>query len=137
MKFSSARNRSFVTIRALAIIVLALATVCAHTQTMSMGQTTKPDGKLTRVEDHKKICMLTNRAYDKDLIPIEVEGRTYYGCCNMCKTMLAKDPTQREAIDLISKKSVDKSLAVIGVSSNGAVAYFENEKNLEAYNAAH
>jgi hypothetical protein len=30
---------------------------------------------------------------------------------------------------------VDKSLAVIGVASNGSVFYFENEQNLEKFNS--
>jgi YHS domain-containing protein len=97
--------------------------------------TPEPSGKLTKVDDNSKICMVTNRAYDKPQIPVQVEGKTYYGCCEMCKGMLTKDATQRTAIDPVSKKPVDKSKAVIGVGANGGVYYFQNEKNLETYNA--
>jgi YHS domain-containing protein len=103
---------------------------------MVMGSdATKSGGKLTKVEDHKKICMVTNKAFEKDQIPIEVEGRTYYGCCEMCKTALANNPEKRTAIDPISNHKVDKSMAVIGVDANGKVLYFENDQNLAAYNS--
>jgi YHS domain-containing protein len=102
---------------------------------MGMSQSSKPEGKLTKVEDHKKICMVTNKAFDKDQIPVEVEGRTYYGCCEMCKTLLTSNPDKRGAVDPVSNKKVDKSSAVIGVASNGKVLYFENEKNLDTYNS--
>jgi YHS domain-containing protein len=103
---------------------------------MAMGSdATKASGKLTKMEDHKKICMVTNKAFEKDQIPIEVEGRTYYGCCEMCKTALSSDPEKRTAVDPISNKKVDKSSAVIGVDPKGRVLYFENDKTFAAYNA--
>src|ERR1700681_4087393 len=108
----------------------------SQSSTMPMGsKSSKPEGKLTKVEDHKKICMVTNKAFDKDQIPVEVEGRTYYGCCEMCKTLLTSNPDKRGAVDPVSNKKVDKSSAVIGVASNGKVLYFENEKNLDTYNS--
>jgi YHS domain-containing protein len=100
---------------------------------MQMGQTA-PQGKVTKVEDNKKICMVTNRAYDKEQIPVTVSGKTYYGCCEMCKSMLTGDPSKRMAVDPVSNRKVDKSEAVIGVAANGGVIYFQNDKDLEAYN---
>ena len=35
--------------------------------------------------------MITEAVYEKDQIPVTVDGKTYYGCCDMCKEMLAKD----------------------------------------------
>ena len=100
---------------------------------MSMGQPV-PEGKVTKVSDNTKICMVTNRAYDKPQIPVKVEGKTYYGCCDMCKSMLTNNADQRSAIDPVSKQKVDKSAAVIGVTTNGGVIYFKNDKDLEEYN---
>jgi YHS domain-containing protein len=94
----------------------------------------KPESKLIQA-DPKKICMVTNTAFDKDQIPVQIKGRTYYGCCEMCKGELEKDPKQRVAIDPVSGKKVDKSRAVIGIASNGGVFYFENSGNLEKYNS--
>jgi YHS domain-containing protein len=108
--------------------------VGANPAPMSMAQPV-PEGQVTKVEDNKKICMVTNRAYDKPQIPVTVNGKTYYGCCEMCKTTLTNNPNQRTAVDPVSKKKVDKSEAVIGVTANGGVVYFQNDKDLDAYNA--
>jgi YHS domain-containing protein len=102
---------------------------------VAMGQdAAKPEGKLVQA-DPKKICMVTNKAFDKDQIPVQIKGRTYYGCCEMCKGELEKDPKQRVAIDPVSRKKVDKSQAVIGVAPNGGIVYFESIGNLEKYNS--
>jgi YHS domain-containing protein len=88
---------------------------------------------LTRVEDVKKVCMVNNQVFDKDQIPVEVEGRMYYGCCEMCKERLAKDQAARTAIDPVSGKTVDKATAVIGALPDGKTIYFESETNLRQY----
>jgi YHS domain-containing protein len=90
------------------------------------------EGALTRVEPGL-VCMINNQFMDKPQIPVEVEGTTYYGCCEMCKTKLAEDPSSRAAVDPVSGATVDKAHAVIGKTSTGAVFYFENERNLAAY----
>jgi YHS domain-containing protein len=89
-------------------------------------------GALTRVEP-SLVCMINNQFMDKPQIPVEVEGTTYYGCCEMCKTKLASDPASRSAIDPVSGATVDKAHAVIGKNGANAVFYFENEQNLAAY----
>ncbi len=88
--------------------------------------------KLTKVEP-VKVCMVNNTLFAKDQIRVEVEGKTYFGCCAMCKERLTKDPKSRTAIDPVSKQSVDKATAVIGANSAGRVFYFENEENLAAF----
>jgi YHS domain-containing protein len=93
----------------------------------------KPTGKLTRVET-KTVCMINEHAMGKDQIPIEIEGRTYYGCCDMCKKALAADASKREAVDPVSGKKVDKATAVIAAQQDGRVFYFESEANLAKYN---
>ena len=94
-----------------------------------------PAGRLTKI-DARMVCMVRNHAFDEPQIPIEIKGKTYYGCCEMCKGMLAKDHKQRVAIDPISKRKVDKATAVIGVGSNKGILYFENDANLEKYNSS-
>ena len=92
-----------------------------------------PTGPLTKV-DPKMVCMVNEMAMGKEQIPVEVDGKTYYGCCEMCKTALAKDASKRTAVDPISGKSVDKATAVIGAQDDGRVFYFENEENLAKVN---
>ena len=93
----------------------------------------KPNGKLTRVET-KTVCMINEHAMGKDQIPIEIDGRTYYGCCEMCKKALAADAAKRVAVDPVSGKQVDKATAVIASQEDGRVFYFENEANLAKHN---
>jgi YHS domain-containing protein len=104
---------------------------------MSMGDSPspQPSGKLTKVDSPKRVCMVTNKAFPDDQIPVEVEGKTYYGCCEMCKGRLTSDAKLRTAVDPVSQKTVDKADAVIAADSKGKVFYFENDDNLVAYNA--
>lgn len=114
---------------------LALAAVCALVLVVSGlswagNEAAKP--ALTKVET-KKVCMVNNQVFDKDQIPVAVEGKTYYGCCEMCKERLAKDAESRTATDPVTGKKVDKATAVIAALPDGKVLYFESEKTLEQY----
>ena len=80
-----------------------------------------------------RVCMVNNTVFPKDQIPVKVDGKTYFGCCEMCKGRLATDASLREATDPISGKPVDKAKAVIGAQPDGKVLYFENEKTFSAY----
>lgn len=110
----------------LALSLLALAS-------SSFADAAAAAAGLKKVET-KYVCMINDQVFDKVQIPVEVEGKTYYGCCAMCKERLAKDPESRKAVDPYSQKEVDKATAVIGADAEGTVQYFENEKNLEEYN---
>lgn len=79
------------------------------------------------------VCMVNNRVYDREQIPVRVGTRTYYGCCEGCKGRLAHDAQIRVAIDPVSGQVVDKATAVAGALPDGRVYYFESEKNLRAY----
>lgn len=93
-----------------------------------------PTGPLAKV-DPKTVCMVNEMAMGKDQIPVEVDGKTYYGCCEMCKNTLAKDASKRTAVDPISGNEVDKAKAVIGAQEDGRVFYFESEETLKKLNA--
>jgi YHS domain-containing protein len=88
------------------------------------------------VADRSLVCMVNNQFMGSVQIPVEVDGRTYYGCCDMCKGRLEQDVAARTATDPVSKRPVDKSLAVIARNDRGAVLYFESEENLAAYTRA-
>ena len=77
--------------------------------------------------------MVNNQFMGKPQIPIAVEGRTYYGCCAMCKDRLGKDPTSRVARDPVTGEQVDKSTAVIVQDGTGKVMYFASEDTLRRY----
>lgn len=81
-----------------------------------------------------KVCMVNNQYFGTPQIPVEVDGRTYYGCCEGCKATLAGDPKARTAVDPVSGKPVDKAVAYIGAYPDGRVLYFGNAANLKAWN---
>src|SRR5678809_143553 len=79
------------------------------------------------------ICMMNDKAFDKEQLPIKVDDKTYYGCCPMCKEMLQKDASKRSAVDPVTGKTVDKATAVTGADTSGKVYYFENEENFQKF----
>ncbi|MCH8068060.1 MAG: hypothetical protein IID16_02130 [Candidatus Marinimicrobia bacterium] len=89
---------------------------------------------LKRVEA-KNVCMGmgNNKLFEKELIPVVVDGKTYYGCCDGCVNKLSKDEGSRQAVDPVSGKIVDKATAVLGARPDGIVLYFENEENMGEY----
>jgi YHS domain-containing protein len=94
------------------------------------------DREAMEVVDSEYVCMVNDAVYDKKQVHVQVEGRDYYGCCEMCKERLAKDASLRVAIDPVSGKEVDKATAVIGADSYKRVFYFENQKNFEKFKDA-
>lgn len=88
---------------------------------------------LTLVTDRSLVCMVNNQFMGRPQIPIEVDGRTYYGCCEMCKGRLGSDPSSRVSTDPVSGNTVDKATAVIGRVGDGRTLYFENDQTFAAY----
>lgn len=94
---------------------------------------TVPDNGLTRVEERSLVCMINNTFMGTPQIPVEVGGKTYFGCCPACKERLANDPATRTALDPVSGETVDKAAAVIAKDETGSVLYFASEDNLRRY----
>lgn len=84
----------------------------------------------------KQVCMINDASMSNEQIPIVIDGRTYYGCCPMCKERLGKDEASRYAVDPVSGKKVDKATALIGALPGGRVVYFESAETFAAYNAS-
>src|SRR5687768_677730 len=94
----------------------------------------KPTTALTKVET-QMVCMINEHAMGKPQIPVEVDGKTYYGCCEMCKKALAENDEKRAATDPVTGKKVDKATAVIAAQEDGRVFYFESNETLAKHNA--
>jgi YHS domain-containing protein len=77
--------------------------------------------------------MVNDQFMGRDQIPVEFEGRTYYGCCAGCVTRIQNDPAIRAAIDPVTGRAVDKASAVMGQDSEGNVLYFESEQSFSQY----
>jgi YHS domain-containing protein len=88
---------------------------------------------LTLVTDSSLVCMVNNQFMGRPQIPVEVDGRTYYGCCEMCEGRLRNDSASRSALDPVSGNAVDKATAVIGRTRDGRTFYFENDRTFMAY----
>jgi YHS domain-containing protein len=121
--------RVSLTLFTLAFGVLLSATALAAREEPSNGATASV---LVQVET-KYVCMINDQRFTKVQIPVEVEGRTYYGCCEMCKERLRGDESSRTAVDPVSGKQVDKATAVIGATPDGTVFYFETLENMKRY----
>ena len=100
---------------------------------VGLAQAVESDRSLTIV-DAEFVCMVNDAAYDQEQVRVDVDGKTYYGCCDMCKARLAKDVRLRVAIDPVTGKQVDKAKAVIAKDSYKRVYYFESTENLEKAN---
>jgi YHS domain-containing protein len=111
-------------------LALCLATLLVAGMALAGEAGVRPE--LKRVEA-KKVCMVNNQLFEKDQIPVAFEGKTYYGCCEMCKEKLTKDVASRTGTDPVTGKKVDKATAVIGAQPDGKVFYFESEKTMAEY----
>lgn len=86
-----------------------------------------------KIVQNQTVCMVTEAHFNRPQIPVKVDGKTYYGCCDNCKQTLTEDKKARTGTDPVTKKSVDKATAIIAANAAGNVLYFENKKNFEKY----
>ena len=107
-------------------LILTLTSIFLFAQSVFAAETWK-------IVPNKNVCMVTDQLFAKTQIPVEQDGKTYYGCCENCKATLATDVKVRTAIDPESKQSVDKSTATIAANDEGSVLYFQNKANFEKY----
>lgn len=77
--------------------------------------------------------MVNDQFMGRAQIPVDVEGRTYFGCCAMCKDKLTQQPEIRTARDPVTGENVDKAKAVIVQDASGKVMYFTSEDTLRRY----
>jgi YHS domain-containing protein len=116
----------------IAVTGLVLATAPARAESHKKATATQKAAPLQKAEA-KRVCMVNDTVFPKDQIPVQVDGKTYFGCCEMCKGRLATDEAVRYAKDPVSGKTVDKATAVIGATPDGKVLYFESEKTFKAF----
>lgn len=133
MSTGSSRIGSLLIFALVLIAALTLYMVEASAQNQGSDTTQANTSTDLKQVESKYVCMVTNQLYDKEQIPVAVEGKMYYGCCQMCEAKLKEDPSSRMATDPVSGKEVDKSTAVIGAAPDGKVYYFENAEDLKAY----
>jgi YHS domain-containing protein len=122
----------------LLVLFLALSAAGCRNDTTPTGEAVSqpvaalPAG-MSRVTDTSLVCMVNDQFMGNPQIPIAVQGRTYYGCCPMCKERLGKEPATRIARDPVTGQDVDKATAVIIKDAAGKVLYFASEDTLRRY----
>ena len=126
-------------LRTTAILLLGFAGACAKESTEpapspppAVASHELTNG-LTHIDDPSQVCMVNNTFMGKAQIPIEVEGKTYFGCCEMCKGRLANEPATRTAVDPVSGAQVDKATAVMAKDADVNVLYFASHETLHSY----
>ena len=76
------------------------------------------------------VCMVNDAYMGKLQMAKPVNGKTYYGCCQMCVKTLNDNELARTGMDPYSGQPIDKTEAFIVIMSNdGRVAYFESRSN--------
>ena len=131
-KFSGNTTKIIVGIFAVAVLV-GLGSIAEDKNSKESQIVQSSNATSLKQVDSKYVCMVNNSLFPKEQIPVVVEGKTYYGCCEMCKGRLENDPRSRVAIDPVSGNKVDKAVSVIGASAKGNIYYFENMKNLQKF----
>ena len=88
------------------------------------------------VDKKEYVCMMQDMVLGKAGIPIQFAGKTYYGCCEMCKEKIKNEPQKyTRATDLVSRKPVDKSESFI-YSVDGTAYYFASDANRKTFAAS-
>lgn len=124
----------------IAVVLVLGAAACSRESSVPAGSsqptaqaTAALPAGMTRVADPSQVCMVNDQFMGKPQIPVEVEGRTYFGCCAMCKDRLGKEPATRTAQDPVTGEAVDKAKAVIVQDATGKVLYFASEDTLRRF----
>lgn len=90
---------------------------------------------LTPIADPSTVCMVNDQHMGVAQIPVQVEGKTYYGCCQMCEAKLKQNEQVRLGKDPVTQNAVDKATAVLAMDAKGKVLYFESEESMRSYAA--
>lgn len=118
-------------------VALGLGACTQESSTSSAPVATEPDVSLpagmTRVSDPRLVCMVNDQHMDNPQLPVEVDGKTYYGCCSSCVGKLHQLASARTAMDPVTGTSVDKATAVMIRDEAGRVRYFASEETLRRY----
>ncbi len=109
----------------------------------------KQDSKTTTVQKEKvvtaqkgaklkssEVCYVNNAFMRAEQIPVMVEGKIYYGCCEGCVDKLKNNlDGVRYSTDPLTGEKVDKATAYIVLKPNSTndVLYFASEKNYNEF----
>lgn len=82
------------------------------------------------------VCMVNDAYMGKEQLAVPFDGKTYYGCCQMCKERIPQDESVRYAVEPRTLNKVDKATAyIVLIGDQDEVAYFENQASYEQFYA--
>lgn len=81
----------------------------------------------------ERVCMVQDRLFPEPQIPLELEGKTYYGCCPMCAGKLREEASLRQAVDPVTGNTVDKASALPAAAPDGSILYFESDDSFRQF----
>lgn len=96
--------------------------------------TDKQDYQVGDQVPNELVCMVNDAYMGKSQIAVPVNGKTYYGCCQMCVKKLNEQESARTAFDPHSGRMIDKVDAyIVLLDEQGTVGYFESQKSYETF----
>lgn len=96
--------------------------------------TSKQDYEVGDQVPNELVCMVNDAYMGKPQIAVPVNGKTYYGCCQMCVKKLNEQESARTAFDPHSGRMIDKVDAyIVLLDEQGTVGYFESQKSYESF----
>ena len=105
----------------------------AAQQTTQAGHQLRPH-KIGDQVPANLVCMVNDMYMEKEQLKVLFEGKRYYGCCEMCRERIPKDPEVRYAIDPYTRKKVDKAKAyIVLINDDGEVGYFESNASMAKF----
>lgn len=113
---------------------IAVAVVFALQSYSVAGTHAKGQVEVNRVET-SQVCMVNDTFMNKTQIPVVVQGKTYYGCCEGCVGRLKGDRSVRYSKDPVTGREVDKAAAYITTQPDGTVLYFESMETAKKHAA--
>ena len=96
----------------------------------------QPSGFELKAQKHKDVCMVTDNVGLMKMIPVQVEGKTYYGCCQGCVGKLKNNRSVRFSTDPVTGREVDKAKAFIVADKANKALYFESKETAERFFAS-
>lgn len=115
------------------VVMTSVVFIACNSGTNSSEDTEVTTNRSPQVGDqvpNNLVCMVNNAYMGVPQLEVPYEGKTYYGCCEMCQERIPKEKEARIAVDPYSLKDVDKADAyIVLVGDQGQIAYFESEKN--------
>lgn len=107
----------------------------ANVKESSMANDAMTSTQAYEVVPNEKVCMVNDRFMGVPQIAIDVNGNTYYGCCENCVEKLQKNlEGVRFGSNPLTDLKVDKfSAVIVQDKSSGSVFYFASKKEANTF----